>query len=381
MLFLLLAAFYVLRIFRSQDTSDSASGKRTLKSPDFGLAILFCSLAVLSHPEVGLQTAGLCAVLWLFFGRTWRGALGAFLIVLGVALLTAPWWGTVVAHHGLAPFLSALQTGQHASVEWQSLFLGLFASDEFLPLLLVLRLAGLVYTVWKREYLLLVLVFVPALLDPRSAATIAFLSMNMLAAFGFLDVVPALFQKLRRVEIGPVLTYRAGALALFLLVFILFVECGLLNFRLVNTTLTADERAVMTWLKENLSPRQNFLLLTGRTYSMSDPVQEWFPVLSGHYSQSTLQGLEWTLGAEFTDRLNDLAALQACDDFSCVEKFTSRTGLAYDYIWVSIPIIRTNPEQNARGNRLADSIRSSGQFSIVFDELSSLERILIFQRQ
>lgn len=366
-LFLLLAAFYVLRFFKEQ--------KSRLIFP----ATLLCSLAVLSHPEVGLQTVGLCAVLWLFFGRTWRGALSAFLVVLGVFLLTAPWGGAVISQHGLAPFLSAIQTGQHTTIEWPYLFFSLFGSDEMIPLLLILRFAGLFYAIWKREYFLLSLLLIPAVLDPRSAASIALLAFSMLAALGFLDLLPHL-QKLRGVELRPILTYRLGAGTLLLVAFVLFVECGLLNYRLVNTTLTADERSAMSWLSDNLPPDQNFILVTGKTYSMSDPAQEWFPVFSGQHSQSTLQGLEWTLGAQFESRLSELAALQACDDFSCVEKFSARTGLSYDYIWVSIPAIRTNPEQNARGNRLADSIQSSGQFSIVFDELSSLERVIIFQR-
>ncbi len=100
--------------------------------------------------------------------------------------------------------------------------------------------------------------------------------------------------------------------ALILTGLILFIECGLSNFRLINTTLTPGEREAMTWLRENLPPGEDFLIITGRTYSMSDPVQEWFPALSGHHSQTTLQGLEWTLGAGFEARLEDLADLQAC---------------------------------------------------------------------
>jgi hypothetical protein len=322
-LFLLLAAFYVFCLFQE--------GKPKL----ILLAALFCSLAVLSHPEVALQTFGLCAVLWLFFGRTWRGAFHAFLVALGVLLLTAPWWGTVLAQHGLAPFLSALQTGQHTTIAWSSLLAGLFTSGEFLPLLLLLRLAGFLYAIWKRQFIFIVLVFVPAILDPRSAASIAHLSLSMLAALGFLDVLPAIVQKLRGVEMNLVLKYRAGVIVLFFLTLTLFIECGLLNFRLVNTTLAVDERATMTWLRVNLPPQQNFFLLTGKPYSMSDPVQEWFPTLTGQHSQTTLQGLEWSLGSEFIGRLNDLVLLQTCADLTCVEAWSTHTGLSYNYLWVS----------------------------------------------
>lgn len=368
MLFLLLAAFYVLRLFRSLETSDSA---RTAKSGDFAVTIIFCSLAVLSHPEVGLQTAGLCFILWLFFGRTGRGTVRAFLVALGVLLLTAPWWRTVIAYHGLSPFLSALQTGQHASVEWLSLPLAIFSSNEFLPLLLILSIMGFFYAIWQRHFIFIALIFVPALLDPRSADSIAHLSMSMLAALAFLDAFSALVKKIRGVEMKPVLEYHAGGITLFVLAFTLFLECGLLNFRLVNTTLTNGDREAMTWVRENLPPNHNFLLLTGRQYSMSDPVQEWFPVLAGHHSQTTLQGLEWTLGGEFTDRLNDLAALQSCADVMCVDAWVRRTNLGYDYLWVSkYPADRSSDAARTMGELLVE-LEASSQYRLVHENESA----------
>jgi hypothetical protein len=360
MLFLLLAAFYVFRLFQE--------GKLKF----IILATLFCSLAVLSHPEVGLQTFGLCAILWLFFGRTRRGVLHAFLVALGVLLLTAPWWGTVTAQHGLAPFLSALQTGQHTTIAWSSLLAGLFTSGEFLPLLFLLRLAGFLYAIWKRQFLFIVLVFVPAMLDPRSAASIAHLSLSMLAALGFLDVLPAIVQKLRGVEMNLVLNYRAGVIILFTLTLTLFIECGLLNFRLVNTTLTEDEREAMTWIRENLPPNQDFLLITGRQYSMSDPVQEWFSTLSGQRSQTTLQGLEWTLGGEFNTRLNDLTSLQQCADLACVDAWTVRTGLRYAYLWVGKFPADDQSEAARAAHSLLAELESSGRYRLVHESGSAV---------
>lgn len=352
-LFLLLAGSFVYRMFREGDAK--------LLFP----AILFSSLAVLSHPEVGLQMAGLCAVFWLFAGRTKRGALHACLLAFGVFLFTAPWWGTVIVQHGLSPFLSALQTGQHASIQWTELLASIFLTSEFIPLLFLLRILGIVYAIWKRQYLLLALVFAPALLDPRSASFISLLSMSMLSALGFLDAVPAMIQKLRGVDIDSMLSRRIGMISLFVLAFLLFVQCGLRNYTLVNTTLTAGERKAMNWIHENISGKQNFFLVTGRTYSMSDPVQEWFSALSGQHSQTTLQGLEWTLGPKFTERLNDLVILQACADLACVENWSARTGLDFDFIWVSGP-----------QTSLAEELGASPNYQKIFES----ESALIFQR-
>ena len=364
MLFLLLAAFYVLRLFQD--------GKPKLLLA----AIFFCSLAVLSHPEVGLQTAGLCAVLWLFFGRTGRSALHAFLVALGVTLLTAPWWGTVIFYHGLVPFLSAIQTGQHTSVSWLPLLLGLFSSGEFLPLLLVLRLAGFIYAIWKRQFVFIILIFAPALFDPRSAGTVADLSLCILASIGFLDFLPALLQKIRKVELRPILDTRVGASVLFILAFTLFLECGLLNFRLINTTLSVDERDVMTWVREKLPTSQNFFLVTGRPYSMSDPVQEWFPTLTNQHSQTTLQGLEWTLDAQFNARLEDLVALQACPNLVCVETWSARTGLTYDYLWVNKFPADNSSEVARRLREVLADLNHSPSYRLIHES----ESAAIFER-
>ncbi|MBN2114927.1 MAG: glycosyltransferase family 39 protein [Anaerolineales bacterium] len=99
-LFSLLAIGCVYDLFRGDES------KTTI-----GLAILFCAFAVLSHPEVGLQTAGICFLFWAYYGRNAAGIRNAALVALGTALLTAPWWLAVLHYHGFAPFWSAMTPG------------------------------------------------------------------------------------------------------------------------------------------------------------------------------------------------------------------------------------------------------------------------------
>ncbi len=53
------------------------------------MTILFGGGVVLSHPEASLHTVVLCAVLWIFFGRSKEGIKNAALVALGVIALTA----------------------------------------------------------------------------------------------------------------------------------------------------------------------------------------------------------------------------------------------------------------------------------------------------
>lgn len=355
LVFLLLAARQVYLAFRSE----SPSARKTL------LAALFCALAVLSHPEVAIQTAGLCALLWLFHGRTRRGLLYAFFIAIGTLLLTAPWWATVLAQHGAAPFLSASQTGLHTTAPWSKFFVESYTGIGIFPLLLILRLAGTAYAFVKREWLLLSMLILPYLVDPRSAPAIAFLGFSLLSALVLLDALPILIARWRKAPPKPLTESRVGVVLLFALFFLQFVDCGLNNYRLINTTLTPGDREAMSWINENIPPRRNFLLLTGRPYSMSDPVQEWFPTLAGQHSQTTLQGLEWTLGAEFNSRLEALAELQSCAELACVESWSARTGLTYDHLWIG----KTSAS-------LEQDLRASKDYRIIYES----ETAVVFAR-
>ncbi len=72
------------------------------------------SLAVASHLENGWFAVYSTALMFAFFGRHRRGVIGSIGIVAGVAVLTAPWWATVVHYHGWSPFLAAARGGAYS---------------------------------------------------------------------------------------------------------------------------------------------------------------------------------------------------------------------------------------------------------------------------
>ena len=355
-LFLLLTISNVYTVFREG------------KPRSLFLAALFGALAILSHPELGLQTAGLCAVLWLFLGRTWRSVRQSLLIAVGVLLLTAPWWWTVLSQYGFSPFLSAAQTGMYDSAIWLKFLTDNFSPEGFFPFLALLRLMGAGYAFLHRRWLLLALAAAPYLVEPRSSPSIAIFAFSMIAVLAFLQGLPALWKWLfrRAATTSSMLATRSGVVTLLVLILFQFIDCGLYNYRLVNTTLTVDERQAMHWLNANLPAGHNFLLLTGGTGPMIDPTQEWFPALTGQHSQTTLQGGEWILGQDFLRRLADLEKLQTCPDLACVDAWSARTGLGYDYLWLRLlPEADTGAAAQSR-RELADSVLTSGKFQVVY---------------
>lgn len=353
------------------------------------LSVLFCSLAVLSHPEVSLATAASCALFWAFFGRTRRGTLQAALVALGTLLLTFAWWGKVWAYHGLQPFLTVMHSGAYIMNPLVELGRDVFTLDVWTGLFHILVLLGLVWTIRQRRFFYLAWLALPYFTEPRSAPAFAHFPESILAALALLEAFPAWLQRWAttpdRMRWGrrwivfrlqsnpasltdtPVYQQRGFTLALFGLGFLWFLQSAFFGLLMVNTSLIppAPQQA-MEWVRQATPPDSRFVILSGEKGVMTDPIQEWFPALSGRQSQSTLQGLEWTLGEQFFPRLRQLQQLQACREISCVEQWSDETGLRYSHV-----LILKTPH-------MAGMIRSAqeGGYSLLFEN----EAVVILRR-
>jgi hypothetical protein len=92
----------------------------------------------------------------------------------------------------------------------------------------------------------------------------------------------------------------------------------------------------MNWARENTPADSRFLVLTGTTSVSCDSVLEWFPALTGRQSIHTVQGTEWTQGANFNAYVRSTYAVQECltsSDTSCLDVAVSQS--QYDYVYVS----------------------------------------------
>jgi hypothetical protein len=322
-LFLLLTVYSALRLFQSGEKKFTA------------LSILFGGLTVLSHPEAGIHAAVTCLLMWIIFGRTVQSFLNSILVGVGVLLLTAPWWGTVLSYHGLTPFLSAVHTGSYGTPLWKAL-LSLLVGEGVIPILALLRLIGLGWGVWKKQYFLLAWVLIPYLMEPRSAPSVAFYPMTMLITLGFAEAIPYFIKRIRKSPLVLDELYKNTAynVVLFLTLILLFVDSSLFGFRLVGNSLKLADLDAMSWIEANTSENALFLPLTGNPSPEIDPFIEWFPALAERHSQTTIQGLEWTLAEKFFLRYTDLANVQACVSIDCVIEWSERTGLDYQYVVV-----------------------------------------------
>lgn len=367
-LFLLLFLYKAMQLFKNYNHKELAP------------AILFGAGAVMSHPQTALHAALGGALIFVFYGFNKRGFISAFFTGLGVALLTAPWWWTVLTRHGLQPFISAGQTSQRTLESYLGILNFNKPGDYFFLPAFLLALIGIFVTSKKREFFLITWIALAYLVDPRGGDGIALLALSMLAGVGLLKLsvwisrsggdqaCPAKPSKgeFDR-KVGDVFMKRASQFMLFGLIFYFVLVAGIFDFQLVNTSLKSADLEMIEWVKSNVSGKKIFLIASGREFSMSDPLQEWFPALTGQYSVTTMQGLEWTLGENFFSWYGELIAFQYCADVNCVNEWSTRNGVNYDYLIVMIPAENDKSMLADSLRRLGISARSSAVYLLVYE--------------
>ncbi|MFN3492189.1 MAG: hypothetical protein ACK40V_08225, partial [Anaerolineales bacterium] len=139
------------------------------------------------------------------------------------------------------------------------------------------------------------------------------------------------------------------------------------GFRLIGNSLKPAEREAMMWIKENVDSDTKIISVTGNPSPEIDPFIEWFPALTERRNQSTIQGYEWLLGGNFFVRYSDLSELQKCKSATCVEDWSLRTAL--DYQFVVITHIKEN-----------DLINQSFINSETYQQVYANDEIVIYQR-
>jgi hypothetical protein len=342
------------------------------------LTVLTGTLVVLSHPEAALHTIGLVLLSWYFKSRNKTAFLDGLIVAAGVILVSAVWWLPVLLQHGSTPFISAIQTGNYSFQAWIPLITFNFAEEPLLGVLTVIGLLGLFTSVAKHNYFFAAWFLIPFLLEPRSATWIMTMPLAMLAAIAVTDLLlPGLSAMNVPSANTPVGLHRSKISLLFLGYIVFYSSLGGYAFalRMATDHLSQADRGAMKWVSENTPAGGKFIVLTGAKDTMHDPVQEWFPALTGRTSVTTLQGREWTWGKKFILSIPAYQKLQNCisDKPECLTSHISNLQLAYDYIYISAqPGIDNVP----MGEAMIDSIRMLGEYQQVYEK----DGINIFQK-
>jgi hypothetical protein len=367
--FMLLTLATVVRLYEENRRSD------------IFLAGVLGGLAVMSHPEAAVHTAVSSVFLWMMLSRNRRGFLNSVFVALIVVVVTAPWWATVIGHHGLEPLFKGAATGQKALAVFNLVFF-VFTEEPYATVLAVLGLIGIVDRLRRRDYLLPLWMAIPFFVEGRSAAGPAAIPLAMLAAIGLVDIVLAALQSWagnpQAQDGSEQITPDERNVFIYLLLYLLFSTYQF-GFGLSNATVYPADREAMQWVKESTAADSRFLVLTGTDSVSCDSVMEWFPALTRRQSIYTVQGTEWTEGSNFNNYVVSTYPVQACltnADVACLDAATPRS--QYDYVYIS-RILRVNNctplGQPEKFPFFEASINADAGFEMVYES----EGVLIYQ--
>lgn len=367
MLFLLLMLWQLIKLLKS-------SSMTKIETKTLLFVILFGAGAVTSHPQTALHAALAGLLIFLFYGLHKRGIISAILIGLGVAILSSPWWLTILSTHGIEPFLSAGQSSSR-TLEFYLIVLRLYSPLNILSIpFLILLYIGLWVSIKNKNFLFITWIMISYLLDPRGASGIALLPDAALASIGFIQIISWMHRKLETNIENQLLQRKSLNLILGLFIWFILVA-SISDFQLINTSLKSSDLEMIEWVNKNIEEDKTFLLATGREFSMSDPLQEWFPSLTRQYSRTTMQGLEWTLSENFFSYYEQLSIFQKCPDMNCVNEWAIKNNVGYDYLIILIPTQDDNSELSDSLRNLGVSVRSSSLHLLVYES----EHALVFE--
>ncbi|HVX31165.1 MAG TPA: hypothetical protein VHA53_11855, partial [Nitrolancea sp.] len=304
------------------------------------LTTLFGALACLSHLEMGMFVAFSAALLFVLYGRNRIGIRDSSVVAAGVLVLTSPWWGTVIARHGIEPFMNAGQTGNHSPIALLALLINPnWGQEPFFPLFSALAFLGIVAAIAQRRNLLPLWVAVGLLVDPRKFETEAMVPMAMLVAIAIIDLlVPLLRERVTKpgsVRInGRIMAWVNPLVVGVLILYGLISAFG--TSAQANIGLATSERQAMEWVRDSTAPDSRFIVISGDTWPL-DRSGEWLPVLSDRVSVSTVQGYEWLPDNAYVTQKDAYHDLQECMTMtaSCVEDWRVEYGKTFDYVYIA----------------------------------------------
>ncbi len=312
--------------------------------------------AILSHPEMGLLAAAWLLVLAAVAGlNRWTMARAVETAAVG-ALLVAPWLATVLARHGLSPFLGAAGNSGFWLRGSLARLLSPQATGELgLPIVACLALLGTVVSVARREFLLPAWLLATFVLTPRAALTPATAPLALLAALALAGVVaPGLASALARpraaahADRGPP-GRPAGGEGIRDLVYgsaiVVLIGYTVVVSNLARTgegwatmrSVPRPEREAMAWVAAHTPAASRFVVASSATWWPADPVDEWFPVLTSRASVVAPNGAEWLPRGEFKRLEEAYTALKRCSavDGPCLDALSTKFGVDFTHVYVS----------------------------------------------
>jgi hypothetical protein len=359
MLFAILAVIFVWEMFRNPKYSSLL------------MAIVFCSLTVLSHPSITVFVFITALIIGIFYGLNKKGILYGALTIGGVLILTSPWWVAIIQRYGVSLLIGAMSTGGIINLSIIAFF---FLSDGPFPnIFAIVALFGLFAELTRRRFFLFIWLILISILSVRSAEFLAVIPGSLLFSAGVVWVLaPGLISYKKSISegtqsFGEIMQYRITKITFgIILIFGLFsaMATPFVGETELKSVSQADQEA-MQWAAQNMAADSRFALLTGSQAWYTDAVSEWFPALTSEISVSTVQGSEWLPNHQFKKAMDIYNLLQTCSeqDSSCVLSWGKNNNISFTHLYVA----KQNGGDLETSNATMTSLLENDQLELVFD--------------
>jgi hypothetical protein len=313
------------------------------------LVSLAAALTVLSHLGTAPFVAFSGLLFLLAYGRHRQAVVGSALAAAGAALLSAPWWATVIHTHGMGPFLAASATGGSifhslslADTISTLAQLGLGTGESVLALIGMLGALGFFFALAMGDWLLPAWWIAIVTLDARQGSTFSTVPIALLAGVA---VVQLLLPAMRRFPMATLRRSPGRAAWSPRFVLGLFVVFATASAFLKTTpviggmsdmgNLSPQELAAMSWVARETPPNARFLVVAGTPWEI-DRNSEWLPVLAHRKSVATVQGFEYRPLGDFARKKRQYIDLQGCAGWvsRCLSDWSRSTGQAFTHVYI-----------------------------------------------
>lgn len=319
------------------------------KWPDFILTVVFTALTALCHLEMLWMLAISYLVIFFVSQHTWKAFGELLLAAAATLLLTSPWWGTVVALHGLSPFIQALNSGAFSI--WRilaNLFFLTPTQDLNQTVFQLLALVGLFFAFREKNWLLPVWWLALVLFDPRSSQRSVTIPVALLAGMtleqwlGWVSLHIRWKKKDANIQNKSSVDFSNGWIKLILAFFLFSVMLNdLIGFYSSGSPLrdlNKENREAMQWVKENTPAESRFLVIDFPDGWHDDMVGEWFPTLSQRTSILTAQGQEWLPENTQLKTITALGEVSACqlNGLGCLQSWINKNQVQINYVYLTL---------------------------------------------
>lgn len=304
------------------------------------LSILFTSLMMLHHLEYGMLTGISIALFSIPSLRLQTFAKTALIYAAGVALLTSPYWVTVLARGGFSPMMSAFSSGEFNLVTSIARLLSMSFTDETLVNYVnVLAIIGLFYCLFSGKIRLVLWFLLIMFTSPRSVNRPLIFPVTIFASIAVFSLIlpelNRLWDEKKKNKCSP--SYGAIFIA-FSVLYPFFL--GFLPPSGGDSALEAlaePEREAMRWIKDNTPRDSQFVVLDSAITWGADRSNEWFPVFSERKSLTTVQGSEWLPDRQFEKSKNQYYELKNCltDGIACLESWSRQNEVDYSHVYIT----------------------------------------------